>query len=75
MFGIRTPWTLDNEEVWRQTHQICGKWMFYGGIICAVLLAILPFKIGFLVFITGTMLLVIGIFYTSYSLHKKIVHN
>ncbi len=25
--GIRTPWTLENEEVWRKTHRI-GGWIF-----------------------------------------------
>jgi uncharacterized membrane protein len=25
--GIKTPWTLDNEEVWNKTHRL-GGWMF-----------------------------------------------
>ena len=31
--GIRTPWTLSNDEVWRKTHQIVGRLFFFGGFI------------------------------------------
>ena len=38
--GIRTPWTLESEEVWKNTHRLGGKiWMIGGSII--VLLSIL----------------------------------
>lgn len=30
--GIRTPWTLENEEVWRSTHRLGGKIWMIGGI-------------------------------------------
>ncbi|MEH7460520.1 SdpI family protein [Bacillus thuringiensis] len=33
--GIRTPWTLSNEEVWRKTHRFSGKvFMILGIIMC-----------------------------------------
>lgn len=35
-FGIRTPWTLANEEVWRKTHRLGGPLMMIGGIIAFV---------------------------------------
>ncbi|MBL4754333.1 MAG: SdpI family protein [Flavobacteriales bacterium] len=29
--GIRTPWTLENEDVWKKTHAVAGKlWFFLG---------------------------------------------
>ncbi|HDX9576909.1 TPA: SdpI family protein [Bacillus pseudomycoides] len=31
--GIRTPWTLSNEEVWRKTHRFGGKVFIILGII------------------------------------------
>lgn len=31
--GIRTPWTLENEEVWKKTHLLGGKLWFVGGIL------------------------------------------
>lgn len=39
--GIRTPWTLDNEEVWRRTHRFGGR-MFVAGGIVTMLSVILP---------------------------------
>lgn len=32
-FGIRTPWTLDNPDVWRKTHEQGGKIWFYASIL------------------------------------------
>lgn len=34
--GIRTPWTLENEDNWRKTHQLAGKIWFAGGLFIAV---------------------------------------
>jgi uncharacterized membrane protein len=31
--GIRTPWSLSNEEAWRRTHRTCGRVWVLGGII------------------------------------------
>jgi len=33
LFGIRTPWTLANEEVWYKTHRFMGPVNFIVGII------------------------------------------
>jgi uncharacterized membrane protein len=37
--GIRTPWTLANEEVWLRTHRLGGKVFVVGGL--AVILSVL----------------------------------
>jgi len=31
--GIRTPWTLSNEEVWKDTHALGGKLMKAAGVV------------------------------------------
>lgn len=31
--GIKTPWTLSNEEVWNKTHRLGGMLWFAGGLI------------------------------------------
>ncbi|MFE3867893.1 SdpI family protein [Flavobacterium sp. LS2P90] len=31
--GIRTPWTLENIEVWKVTHAFAGQLWFIGGVI------------------------------------------
>ncbi len=35
--GIKTPWTLANEFVWKKTHDLAGKLFFITGIILIVL--------------------------------------
>ena len=40
--GIRTPWTLENESVWRETHRV-GGWTFVGaGLVLVVAGLVLP---------------------------------
>lgn len=39
--GIKTPWTLANEEVWQKTHRMGGKLWVACGLVC---LAMAPFK-------------------------------
>jgi uncharacterized membrane protein len=39
--GIRTPWTLESEEVWRRTHRFGGRTFMAAGII-VVLATLLP---------------------------------
>lgn len=31
--GFRTPWTLENEEVWKKTHKMGGMLWFIGGLL------------------------------------------
>jgi uncharacterized membrane protein len=31
--GVRTPWTLSSEAVWRETHRIAGRSMVVGGLL------------------------------------------
>ena len=39
--GIRTPWTLENETVWKATHELAGKLWFVGGLIVVMACVIL----------------------------------
>ncbi|MBW3544866.1 MAG: SdpI family protein [Bacteroidetes bacterium] len=39
--GIRTPWTLESESVWRKTHRLGGRLWIVGGL-GLVLLSFLP---------------------------------
>ena len=36
--GIRTPWTLANEKVWRKTHRMAAPIWVIGGIINILLI-------------------------------------
>ena len=35
--GIRTPWTLENEQVWKNTHRFGGPFWIVGGVLIAIL--------------------------------------
>ncbi|NHM26475.1 SdpI family protein [Desulfofundulus sp. TPOSR] len=45
-FGIRTPWTLASEEVWRRTHRFAGPVFVLAGLV-AVVAAFLPAPTNF----------------------------
>lgn len=52
--GIRTPWTLENEEVWKATHKLAGILWFIGGIAVVLSSLILEKQTNFIVFIVIT---------------------
>ncbi len=35
--GIRTPWTLENEQVWKKTHLLGGRIWMAGGLLIVIL--------------------------------------
>ena len=69
--GFRTPWTLENEDNWRKTHQLVGKLWVPGGILITILTLLLPAKTGFIIFlcIIGIITIIPGIY--SYLYFKK----
>ncbi|MDX5320914.1 MAG: SdpI family protein [Bacteroidota bacterium] len=40
--GIRTPWTLSNEEVWRKTHRLAGRLLVSTSLLSLAVLFFLP---------------------------------
>lgn len=69
--GIRLPWTLNDENNWRQTHHLAGKLWFSGGIILALINGFLPEAALKPVMISVLLLIVLipGIY--SYRLFKR----
>ncbi|MGQ9533210.1 MAG: SdpI family protein [Desulfotomaculales bacterium] len=51
-FGVRTPWTLASEEVWRRTHRFSGPAFVLGGL-AALAAAFLPAPANFAVGMGG----------------------
>ncbi|MBA2877859.1 putative membrane protein [Anoxybacillus kamchatkensis] len=69
-FGIRTPWTLENEEVWQKTHRVGGKvFVIMGIFIMLTIFATSVWRFIFLMIIVfgGTMYL----FIQSYLFSRK----
>jgi immunity protein, SdpI family len=69
--GIRTPWTLDNEEVWRRTHRLAGHIWVWATIPMFLIAAVTPLNI--LVFIYGAYIALIALVPIIYSfiIHKQ----
>ena len=69
--GIKTPWTLENEEVWKKTHELGGKLWFVGGLLMA-LTFVLPNNIQFYTFMGITAVITIIPIVYSYRIFNKI---
>ena len=69
-FGIRSPWTLASDEVWKRTHAV-GGWLFVvaGLIIMICSLAGIKFGITMLVVLIPLVLFT-GIAYPFYLYRK-----
>lgn len=70
--GIRTPWTLESEEVWRKTHHLSAKLWFWTGLGLALLMLVLPAIASVIVFIGATLAIAIIPIVYSYRLFKQV---
>lgn len=68
--GIRTPWTLENEENWKKTHLFSGKIWFIGGLLMT-LTFLFPKEYSFFYFIGITVIITILPFVYSFLEFKK----
>jgi len=69
--GIRTPWTLEDPENWRETHRLASKLWFVGGIVLTVLTLILPAVASFVVFMISVAILALVPVIYSFIYFKK----
>lgn len=69
--GIKTPWTLNDNEIWTKTHRLAGKLWVAGGIVTAITSIVLSGIASFVTF----MVVILGVsFYPilhSYILFAK----
>ncbi len=70
--GIRTPWTLENQTVWKKTHRLSGRIWVIGGLAIVVLSLLLSPSLSLTLFISITALLVLIPLIYSYWLYKKL---
>jgi uncharacterized membrane protein len=57
--GIRTPWTLSSDVVWRRTHRLAGRLMVPAGLLAVLLAVVLPAPAAFaaaIVLLLGALL-------------------
>lgn len=72
--GIKTPWTLANEEVWRKTHRMAGPIWVIGGII-NILLAVTGLNFNGTGLIIIMLAIVLAPTVYSYIIYEKIVNE
>ena len=70
--GIRTPWTLENETVWKETHVLGGKMWFIGGIAIVLLAFFAPVELGLYLFLAITATITIVPIVFSYKRYKEL---
>lgn len=68
--GIRTPWTISSDEVWRRTHAL-GGWLFKLLGLLAILTMLVP---GYIVpvFIAPLVVAVLGLVVYSYVVYREL---
>lgn len=69
--GIRTPWTLESESIWKETHLLGGKLWLIGGLMVIISALFLEEKLNSVVFliITGIITVVPAVY--SFLLFKR----
>jgi uncharacterized membrane protein len=70
-FGIRTPWTLSNEEVWQRTHRVGGRLMVLSGLL-VMLLGVVHSPVAVLVVIGISAALIFALFPYSYFVWREV---
>jgi len=69
--GIRVPWTLESESVWRKTHKLAGRLWFWSGLLLLLSAFVLPQAIlGRTLFAAVMVMAIIPIAY-SYVMFQK----
>lgn len=68
--GIRTPWTLSNDEVWDKTNELGGK-LFKAAAIISLIGLLFPNKIGLLIAIVPILAAAIYTVTYSYFVWRK----
>ena len=68
--GIRTPWTLASEDVWRKTHRVGGKLFFASGLLM-IASSLLPNAFRFPAMIALIFVTAFSTFILSYLYYRK----
>lgn len=53
--GIRTPWTLSSDEVWRRTHRLAARLMVALGVLLLPLAVVLPDRAALVASLTALL--------------------
>jgi uncharacterized membrane protein len=68
--GIRTPWTLSSDRVWRKTHEFGGKAFVMTGLVILVAGLVIP-DVAHIVLFVAVVICTIGVLAYSYLEWKR----
>ncbi len=68
--GLRLPWTLENENNWRKTHQMASKIWVAGGLLIAILSFLIPEVYMMKIFLVIVLMMIIIPSITSFRYYK-----
>ncbi|UHA74758.1 SdpI family protein [Paenibacillus sp. 481] len=69
--GIRTPWTLDNENVWRLTHRFAARvWVISGFIFVVLAWATEPYSTATIILLVALVSAFLPVIY-SFLLYRR----
>lgn len=69
--GIRTPWTLEDEDTWKVTHRLAGKMWFAGGVAIVLLTLLSDSSFARVFFIAAIAIMALTPVVYSYVYYKK----
>ena len=72
--GVRVPWTLEDPENWRATHQLASKLWLAGGALLILLSLLLPAKyvpVALLAIIALLVLIPVSYSYLFFRKHHR----
>ena len=70
--GFRTPWTLENETVWKKTHELGGILWFIGGFAVVISSLIFNQELNFYIFMSITIIIALFPIVYSYLVFKRL---
>ncbi|MFZ5651533.1 MAG: SdpI family protein [Bacillota bacterium] len=73
--GVKTPWTIASEEVWRRTHRLSGRVWVASGLVSFLTGLFLGGERGFVIFAAAIAAAVIIPVAYSFIIYKKSAHN
>ncbi len=71
-FGVRTPWTLADQEVWRRTHQLAGPVSVAGGVAAFLGALLLPAPLHVIAFAVALAVMVLVPVVYSYVAYRRL---
>lgn len=70
-FGIKTPWTLADPDVWNRTHRAGGRMWFVIGVLLMPCCLLLPEKVFFILLMVGILGSTALLFVLSYLWYRQ----